>query len=453
METNNIQSSGPESGLLTTNKFKSFPVVNSTCYWLSESYSKIKETNFVTKCTIGIAESTLKNSMYLATPIVNKFKDQVTNLDSMAFNQLERLETAFPIIKSDTGDLYSRSKNLIHKTVEPVSTRYRSLKTNTKNKCSSVKSCITYTSFQGQSIANRVLDMSQSFIEQYLIYTDLHKLRNKEEVDEFIKYYGEFKLNEKRCRSLVKRLRVLTYVFFFALKANMINQVKFIYRLITDRIAKLYTCLDCLSVWKKSLVNKTKDKFYLTRDKIDLYKEYLDVLSKQFTVQDGRSLNHVQSLEDRTKIIIRRSLGNLIAAFHLVYSRIYNVIPLVQTRFKLMGQCVDDLYQIYNKHDGSFNEILVEMILSEISMISYKIQCSTNVLIKKMNQSAMVSWFVPNFETFGVLDYDFEEFAINKPGTELEGKAVVGESSEEELTNAFSLELNYSSEFSHPVFW
>ena len=68
--------------LLSASKFKSFPVIMASTNWLTESYTKLKETNFVTKCTCGIAESTLKNSMYLATPLVNKFKDQVTSLDS-----------------------------------------------------------------------------------------------------------------------------------------------------------------------------------------------------------------------------------------------------------------------------------------------------------------------------------------------------------------------------------
>lgn len=127
-------------GLLTTNKFKSFPVVNSTCGWLSDSYSKIKATNFVTKCTCRVAESTLKNSMYLASPLVNTFKSQVDCLDSLAFNQLQRLESAFPIIKSDADKIVSQSKELINKTVEPVSNSLENLKSTTRD---SVKNCFT----------------------------------------------------------------------------------------------------------------------------------------------------------------------------------------------------------------------------------------------------------------------------------------------------------------------
>lgn len=431
------------TGLLTSNKFKSFPVVNSTTNWLTESYSKLKETNFVTKCTCGLAESTLKNSMYLATPLVNKFKDQVCSLDTIAYNQLERLETAFPIIKSEPEALVTQSKELINKTVQPVSSRVENFKTNTKATCDSVKSCLP-KSIPGQNLANRLLDMSQKLLEQYLIYADLEQLRIEDESPkEYISYYE----NEKQCQALIKRIKVLTYVFYASLKENLMNKARLVLDLLTVKFAKLYAFMSWFDSYKTSLLNKTKDKMYLTKDKIDLYKEYLDVLSKQFTVQDGRSLHHVHSLEDRTKIIIRRSLGNMIAAFHLAYSKVSNTIPIVQTRFKAMGQFTTDLYQIYNKHDGSFNEMLVEIILREVSELTYKTQLSANILIKKLNNSEIVSWFVPNFETFGVLDYDFEDFTINNPRSTLDSKTDEG-SSEDELINAFSPQFTYSSEFS-----
>lgn len=429
-----------DTGLLTATKFKSFPVVNSTVYWISEGYLKLKSANFVTKCTCGIAESTLKNSMYLATPLVNKFKSQVNSLDSIAYNQLEKLETAFPIIKSDTENIVLQSKQLINKTVEPVSTQLETFKSSTK---ASVKNCFSSTSLTGQNLAIRLLDYSQTFLEQYIIYD----LKNLEDDSESLSNYA--KLNEKRCQDVIQRIKLLTVVFYSSLRNNLVDKAKLVLNIITVKYAKLYALLDWFNLYKTSLLNKTKEKIYLTKDKIDLYKEYLDVLSKQFTVQDGRSLHHVQSLEDRTKIIIRRSLGNLITAFHLVYSKVSNVIPIVQNRFKVMAQFVSDLYQIYNKHDGSLNEWLVDTILCELAEITHKTQSSMNLFIKKLSNSTVITWFVPNFETFGVLDYDFEEFAINKPQLNFENRMIAA-SSEEELANVFnSPECTYSSDFSH----
>ena len=163
----------------------------------------------------------------------------------------------------------------------------------------------------------------------------------------------------------------------------------------------------------------------------------------------------------------------MISAFHLAYSRFSNVIPIIQARFKALGQYTTDLYQIYNKvifilnfsidydfleifiliywywifekkkHDGSFNELLVETILREIGELSRQTQLSVNVFLKRLNNSEIVSWFVPNFETFGVLDYDMEEFTNNN----LDHKAG-DECSDEELAQAFSPEQTYGSEFS-----
>ena len=93
----------------------------------------------------------------------------------------------------------------------------------------------------------------------------------------------------------------------------------------------------------------------------------------------------------------------------------------------------------------------MDTILQEVGEASYKTQTLMNSLIKKLNNSQLIQWFVPNFETFGVLDYDFEEFAISRPQISLKNQGSIGlTSSEEELANAFSPECTYSSDFSNP---
>lgn len=268
-----------------TTKIKSFPVVNSTCFWLTENYSKLKETNFVTKCTCGIAETTLKSSMYLASPIVNKFKDQVNSLDSLACGQLDKLETAFPIIKKETEDLMFQSKELITKTVEPVSSRYNLYKQKT---CETMNSCLN-----PNSLSNQFFDLSEKVLEKYLIYSDLEK-KEDEEFTDYIQLYQEYKLDEQRYQKLLRRIKVLTYVFLYAMKANLLKQASRALELLTIKFKSLYVYLEMFDTYKKSLVSKTSEKFQLTKGKIDLYKEYLEVLSKQLTVQDGRSLHNIQ---------------------------------------------------------------------------------------------------------------------------------------------------------------
>lgn len=153
------------------------------------------------------------------------------------------------------------------------------------------------TSKKGQNLANIVLDYSQNFMEQYLIYSDLKKDTEggiESEKTSALTYYEEYaKLNQKRYHDVIYRIQMLTYVFYKSLHNNMVNQAKLVLEIINLTFAKLYALLEWFDLYRKRLLSSTKDKLYLTKDKIDLYKEYLDVLSKQFTVQDGRSLYHV----------------------------------------------------------------------------------------------------------------------------------------------------------------
>lgn len=379
-----------EVGLLCANKIKTFPVVNSTYYWLTKSYTKLKETNFVTKSTCTIAECTLKNSLVLAYPLVHKFKYQVSNLDSIACNQLEKLETAFPIIKSDTDSLVTQSRELLTKTVEPMCAGYATFKTNAETKCKTLKTSLT----------EKILDY----------------------------------------HNLIVRMRALTN----AINNNLKQQAEMALRILELKFSTLCQLLTTFSLNKSKLSAQVKAKLYLTKDKIELYKEYLEVLCKQFTVQDGRSLQNAHSMEDRTQIIIRRTLGNSITAFHLAYSKVSNFLPIVNKRISISYQPISDLYQIYKKDNDSFNGVIRKIVLREVQGFSHRTQCTMNLFLKKLNNSAIVSWFVPNFESFGILDNDFEEFEINKPDGAT-SQNLERQTSEEDLAITSSLDLTYGS--------
>lgn len=107
-------------------------------------------------------------------------------------------------------------------------------------------------------------------------------------------------------------------------------------------------------------------------------------------------------------------------------------------------------YNLWNEfqHDGSFNEMLVETILREVGECTYKAQCSVDLFLKNLNNSAIVSWFVPNFETFGVLEYEYEDFTCSKTTENHVVKSL--ESSEAELSNMLlpSLDCTYNSDIS-----
>jgi hypothetical protein len=294
-------SSLEEINFLFANKFKSIPVVNSTCFWLAENYNKLKEKNFVTKCTCDLAEITFKSSLYLATPFVSKFKDQVIILDLIACNQLDKLENAFPIIKSNPDKIVSQSKELINKTVRPAFIGYSNFKENTENKYKifkefyknkeSLRLCKT------DILAGKLISSSQSFIENYFIYDQISATPNMNKVEDYIQIYLDYKeqLTKKKLsyEVLFQHIRILTYVLFYSLEAKLtrysnesIKQIKSYF----SKILKLFEYYDSI---KQSFIAKFQEKFHVTKEKIDLYKEYIDLLSKQFTVQDGRQISQI----------------------------------------------------------------------------------------------------------------------------------------------------------------
>lgn len=92
---------------------------------------------------------------------------------------------------------------------------------------------------------------------------------------------------------LLVRIRQITLMLMRDLSIRVCAVLKTAFVML--RVA--FPCLDRLIVsadeLRKNTAYKLQDRFSLTKDKLDLYKEYLDVLSRQFMVQDGRSLDHV----------------------------------------------------------------------------------------------------------------------------------------------------------------
>ena len=85
-------------------------------------------------------------------------------------------------------------------------------------------------------------------------------------------------------------------------------------------------------------------------------------------------------------------------------------------------------------------------------------QNSVNTVVKNLNNSALVSWFVPNFESFGVLESDFEEVQINKPRITVTRATPIEEAStseeldeeEEEISTTFGYTYEYD-DYNHHI--
>jgi len=140
------------------------------------------------------------------------------------------------------------------------------------------------------------------------------------------------------------------------------------------------------------------------------YKEYLQLFTMQMLVQDGRSLDHVHSAEERGKILIRRSLGNLFTALYLVYKKL-NIsgmnTNLREKFFKIVGKVVAT-YNFFLKPNNGISERSIH----DYRFIIQNIHLSLACFLSNISNSSIATWMVPNFDVFGVIDDADEEFVL-----------------------------------------
>jgi hypothetical protein len=278
------------ASLLFANRCKSLPVFNSTCFWLTEYYNRVKDTNLITKYTMSIAETTIKTSICLAEPIMGKFKDQLQTLDSLACRQLDKLEAAFPILHEDTTKVVTEGKNFLTKTVQPAVSKINII----EDRCLAIRnyglSKVSLMKYSDKSpaktkkIVKKLLDASERFIETYFVEDHL--------------YLDEKRIINNCCTAtndvnLGNRVRVLSCTLYCAVQRKCLRQVNVLINSLDAYLDRLNSLVNLLDRQNRYLKAQFKDKMNLTIQKMNFYKEYLQLLTMQMLVQDGRSLDHV----------------------------------------------------------------------------------------------------------------------------------------------------------------
>ena len=92
---------------------------------------------------------------------------------------------------------------------------------------------------------------------------------------------------------LLTRARLISIMLLHALRMRIEAGIRVILRLLRQRFPCFDRFITSAEEMRLRAAYKFQEGFAITKDKLDLYKEYLDVLSRQFMVQDGRSLEHV----------------------------------------------------------------------------------------------------------------------------------------------------------------
>jgi hypothetical protein len=265
-----------------------YPIVASTLKNMSLIYLKIKHINSASKLVFGIVENWMARIVTLYMIIFNKYQSQFKFIDSALGRVLQCFETYAPEILARVYALivwsYELSLKVVKLVLDVLAKPFKYLKfVYDTNKL--IWMCIF----------NKLVDLLELTIEKNLI-TQKVTLEPLEKHVELFKTHKKRSSSEKEyCKSIEKSV-VLVMVIIHWLRIKFVEQMdawkvtdlvcgNFVYKLIES-------CVTGKNLSAK-LQEKINNRFFLTKEKIDLYKEYLDVLTKQFTVQDGRSLENV----------------------------------------------------------------------------------------------------------------------------------------------------------------
>ena len=287
------------SGFSFANRCKSLPVVNSTYSLINDYYNRVKETNRLTKYTIGLAETTVKTSIGLANPVLDKFKGPIQALDTIACRQLDKLETAYPIIHEDTNTVVNQGKVLLTKSVQPavdkihtIEDKYAALKSYGSSKVSSISN--VKEELKVKKIINKILDASQYVIETYIANDRVYIVDDKVLLDY---YKGESSNLPNTIAAndpeIMDRVRGLSYTLYCGVQRRALKQVNSLMLSFDAYVDRLSRLVELLEKQKKHLKSQFNEKMEYSVKKIGHCKDYLALLAKQMKVQDGRSLDQV----------------------------------------------------------------------------------------------------------------------------------------------------------------
>ena len=268
-----------------TERVKYYPIVISLWIWLDQHYAKLKDFNFALKLALQLLEMTVSNAFIVTLAFVNVFRGPLVKVDILAGSLLGRFEKYAPILVVHFHTVYTilyalAEQNLAY-LVSKIEVPFKR-----------VQAFFTMVKRLWLNIFHKLLNLVEYKVEENLLNN--HAM-NKEPLHKhevvFRNHKNKSQHNKEYC-SAVDKSKLLSFVIYHSIRVRIFEQMQMLKMADIFYLNKMYKLIGNRLV-RKNLATKLQDKFFLTKDKIDLYKEYLDVLTKQFTVQDGRSLDNV----------------------------------------------------------------------------------------------------------------------------------------------------------------
>jgi hypothetical protein len=260
------------SGSIFANRCMELPVVNATCFVISDFYNRLKNTNTLTSCSLQLAEQTIKTSINMANPILNKFTNQVQALDVIACEQLNKLEAAFPIILEEPDKIVNHGKEYISQTMIPVvHGKISDIKESTNVTCTAVKNygINKVEAIRIKNITNRLSNFSDKLAERYIFET--------------VQEDADFKM----------KMQLVAGLVYTAMQTTCTKNCNLIVQMFDKCLIGLIEGMGVIDNQRIQLKHKLDAGVNTTRYKIDLYRKNLAAIVRQLSVQDGRSIDHV----------------------------------------------------------------------------------------------------------------------------------------------------------------
>ena len=230
------------------------PMVQSAYTWMNDYYAQVKNANVLINRLCGLTEAAWTTSVNLSEPYVQKYESNLTALDNMACSQLDLVEALTP---SSLG----------------------------------LQSVVNGSKAVATQVASQAIGLGEQFVESMLNFDQISASRaERSDKPSVFKRNKKLWLANKSNATLMKRLVLLSFILF-----NFV-QFKFI-QLMYAVQPYVANVLHLANEYKTKQVDQIKlflkDRFHITKENVDFYKDYMRVLGKQFTVSDGRSIEHI----------------------------------------------------------------------------------------------------------------------------------------------------------------
>ncbi|XP_041365306.1 perilipin-2-like isoform X2 [Gigantopelta aegis] len=383
----------------------SLPIVNSAWTNALDVYQKTKNHNVLFRTSLNIAEAGVWTMMGTAKPIVGKCQPQIERVNTIACEQLAKLEEKYPAITRPTDQLVQESKEacvaLVQPAIDRVSTmkqygsdKYNGAVSAGKDQVNRVKQLGTDTitgmktyshglviksleTTYGQLVLTGVdglLTISESYVDKYLPSDEEHSEDEKKEVDELTTNPID------RAMTLTSKVRRRMY-------KKTLRELRTARVRSQETLAKLNFTVDLIDYAKLNIDQvKSRVEGTMTAAQDKVKDTWTKIMSEE---EEGFE---PETTEEKTIALARRLTRQIRNNVGMVASYISSTPEHIRERLIQAEKYAEDLYTVFVKKNR-FEDFPSWMIVQTRERISY-IQDALGYVTDFVMTSPL-NWLVP----------------------------------------------------------